>query len=79
MDPEQVRAEMKATRRRIDEKLDLLQARMAAQKGLVTRAALGGGALVSGLYMWSRLRAKLRARRQRKYAREHMLARAQGW
>jgi hypothetical protein len=75
MDPEQVRSEMRATRRRIDEKLDLLQARMQEQRGAVTRTALGGGALLSLFYMWS----KLRARNRRKRARAHVLARAQSW
>lgn len=71
MDPEQVRAEMRATRERIDRKLDLLQARVADSRGQATRAALGGGALVSFLYTW----AKLRQRRQRRRARAQVLAR----
>ncbi len=75
MDPEQVRSEMRATRRRIDEKLDLLQTRMQEQRGAMTRTAVGGGALLSVFYMWS----KMRARSRRKRARAHVLARAQSW
>lgn len=71
MDPEQVRAEMRATRDRIDRKLDLLQARVADSRGQATRAALGAGGLVSFLYVW----AKLRQTRQRRRARAHVLAR----
>jgi hypothetical protein len=69
---------MRATRRRIDEKLDLLQARMSAQSGAVTRAAVGGGALLSAFYMWAKLRAKRQTKRRRQHAREHLLARARG-
>lgn len=72
MDPEQVRAEMRATRERIDRNLDLLQARVADSRGQATRAALGGGALVSFLYFWARLRSS----RQRRKSRAHVLARA---
>ncbi len=79
MDPEQVRAEMRETRRRIDQKLDLLQARMSEQKGAVTSAALGGGALLTAFYMWAKVRAKRQARRRHLHAREQLLARAQPW
>ena len=72
MDPEQVRAEMRATRERIDRKLDLLQARVADSRGQATKAALAGGALLSFLYTW----AKLRQARQRSKARARVLARA---
>ena len=79
MDPEQVRAEMRETRRRIDHTLDLLQARMAEQKGAVTSAALGGGALLTAFYMWAKVRAKRQARRRRTQVRAQLLARAQPW
>ena len=75
MDTEQVRAEMRATRDRIDRKLDLLQSRVSQQRGQAARVAVGGGALISTLDMW----AKLRQRQQRKRARAHLLARAQGY
>ena len=75
MDPEQVRAEMKATRDRIDRKLDLLQVRISESGGQVARVALGAGALLSSLYVW----AKVRQGRQRRRAKAQLLARAQGY
>jgi len=65
MDPEQVRAEMKATRERIDLKLDLLQARVAASGGQMKRAAFGGGALLSMLLLWAKRRQARRQERAR--------------
>jgi hypothetical protein len=62
---------MRATRDRIDRKLDLLQARVADSRGQATRAALGGGAFLSFLYMWARLRKA----RQRRRARARVLTR----
>ena len=56
MDSEQVRAEMRETRRRIDQKLDLLQARVSESRIQATRAVLGLGGLVTSLYMLSRIR-----------------------
>jgi hypothetical protein len=65
---------MRATRDRIDRKLDLLQARVADSRGQATRAALGGGALVSALYLWSRLRQSRHRRRARGYVRPRAAA-----
>jgi hypothetical protein len=39
MDPEQIRAEMTETRARIDEKLDVLEARMSGARDQTVRAA----------------------------------------
>jgi hypothetical protein len=54
---------MRATRERIDRKLDLLQSRVAESRGQARRVALGGSALISTLYIWSKLRQAFQRRR----------------
>lgn len=66
MDPKQVRAEMtamkldkmRATRERIDLKLDLIQARAAASKGPAGRIAFGAAALGSVLGFLAKRRGR---------------------
>ena len=59
MDPQQIRDEMKATRERIDRKLDLLQTESARRKGRAKLIAFAGGALASMMFfVWARRRAR---------------------
>lgn len=58
MDPEQIRAEMKATRERIDRELNRLQTRTIDRQGRTKLFAFAGGALLSMLFVWARRRAK---------------------
>jgi hypothetical protein len=56
---------MKATRERIDRKLDRLQARATASSWLIKGVAFVGGVLISTVYVWSKRR---QARRKRAHA-----------
>ena len=67
MDPEQVRAKMKAARERIDAKLDRLEARATKSRKPVKLAAIAAGVLIPAAYVLARRR---KARRQRARARQ---------
>ena len=64
MDAEQIRAEMNATRQRIDRKLDVLQMRVSEASGQALRVA---GVVSGALAVTAILFAALRSRRRRRY------------
>jgi hypothetical protein len=67
MDAEQIQAEMRATRSRIDRNLDRLQARMTDTGGRAARRVAGVAVIAAGirltLSVFRRLRARARRRR----------------
>jgi hypothetical protein len=65
MDPQQSRAQVKATRDRIDRKLDLIQARVKHSRGRANRIAFVSGAILSALFFWARRRQSRNRQRAR--------------